>query len=197
MTIPSVTEIAGAIHSPAIRAVYEFWMRFWTTGRLPTFDDLDPAAIKEALPYLWVLRYERATDRFAYRVVGEEVNRFYGRNMSGQQVDLAMSADLAEVFSGRARRVVLDRQALHLVGKVYRLVGYDAFGERLYLPLAPSRNDDGGVIGATDARGHVIDERVLAATAGNIAAIRDGAYQAYDAAPRADAPAGAGTPGRP
>lgn len=183
-TLPSVTEISGGIQSPAVRVVYDFWMSFWTQGKLPTFDEVDPAAIKEALPYLWVLKYEQGADRFTYRIVGEEVNRFYRRNMSGQQVDIAMPADLAATFSGRARRVIQNQQALYLVGKVYRLAGYDAFGERIYLPLAPSRNDDGGVIGVTDARGHAIDERVLQETAGNITAIRDGAYQVYDAAPR-------------
>jgi hypothetical protein len=187
-TLPSVAEISGAIRSPAVRIVYDFWMSFWTTGRLPTFDQVDPAAIKAALPYLWVLKYERKTDRFTYRIVGEEVNRFYRRNMSGQRIDTAMPAELAAVFAGRGRRVIQDRQALHLVGKVYRLAGYDAFGERIYLPLAPARNDDGGVLGVTDARDHFIDERILQETAGNIAAIRDGAYQVYDAAARDDAP---------
>lgn len=183
-TPPSVTEISGAIRSPAVRGVYDFWMSFWTTGRLPTFDDVDPAAIKEALPYLWVLKFEQEADRFSYRIVGEEVNRFYRRNMSGQQIDIAMPADLAAIFKNRSRRVIQNRQALHLVGKVYRLAGYDAFGERVYLPLAPSRNDDGGVLGVTDARGHIIEEKILQETAGNILAIRDGAYQVYDAAPR-------------
>ena len=128
--VPSVAEISGAIRSPAVRVVYDFWMGFWTKGRLPTFDEVDPSAIKEALPYLWVIKYERATDRFAYRICGEEVNRFYRRNMSGLPVD-EMASDLAEVFKGRSRRVVQNRQALHLVGKVYRLAGYDAFGERI------------------------------------------------------------------
>ncbi|MBM3535156.1 MAG: hypothetical protein FJX60_19215 [Alphaproteobacteria bacterium] len=123
----------------------------------------------------------------AYLTVGDEVNRFYRRNLSGQQVDVVMSTELAETFKGRSRRVARNRQALHLVGKVYRLVGYDAFGERIYLPLAPSFNDDGGVLGVTDAREHIIHEQILQATAGNIAAIRDGAYQVYDAAPRSGA----------
>ena len=183
-TLPSVTEISGGIQSPAVRAVYDFWMSFWTKGRLPTFDEVDPGAIKAALPYLWVLKYEQGTDRFTYRIVGEEVNRFYRRNMSGTQIDVSMSADLAAAFAGRARRVVQNRQAMYLVGKVYHLAGYDAFGERIYLPPAPSRNDDGGVIGVTDARGHVINERVLQETDGKITAIRDGAYQVYDAAPQ-------------
>ncbi len=183
--LPLVGEISGAIRSPAVRIVYDFWMTFWTKGQLPTFDDVDPAAIKEALPYLWVLKYDQAADNFHYRIVGEEVNRFYRRNMSGLPVD-EMASDLAEVFKGRSRRVVQNRQALHLVGKVYRLAGYDAFGERIYLPLAPSRSDDGGVLGTTDARGHVVDEKILQETGGKILAIRDGAYQVFDAAPRAD-----------
>ena len=183
-TLPSVTEISGGIRSPAVRVVYDFWVSFWTNGRLPTFDEVDLTAIKEALPYLWVLKYEQAADRFTYRIVGEEVNRFYQRDLSGQQIDVAMPAELAATFKGRARRVVRSRHALYLVGKVYRLIGYDAFGERIYLPLAPSRDDDGGVIGVTDARGYAIDERVLQETAGNITAIRDGAYQVYNASAR-------------
>ena len=191
-TLPSVAEIAGAIRSPAVRAVYDFWMSFWTRGLLPSFDDIDPAAIKEALPYLWVIKVERAEDRISYRIAGEEINRFYPRNMSGQQVDSAMPADLAAVFKGRCRRVALNRHALHLVGKVYRLAGYDAFGERIYLPLAPSKNDDGGVLGATDVRGHIMDEKVFEETSGTVVAmIRDGAYEVYDASPRGDDQAGA------
>jgi hypothetical protein len=189
-TLPSVTEISGGIRSPAVRVVYDFWMSFWTRGKLPTFDDVNPAAIKEALPYLWVLKYDRREDNFTYRIVGEEVNRFYRRNMSGLPVD-EMPTDLAEVFKGRSRRVVQNRQALHLVGKVYRLAGYDAFGERIYLPLAPSRNDDGGVIGVTDARGHFVDEKILQETGGKITAIRDGAYQVFNGAPRDESRAGA------
>lgn len=188
--LPSVAEIAGGIRSPAVRTVYDFWMSFWTRGLLPSFDDVDPGAIREALPYLWVIKYERADDRFSYRIVGEEVNRFFRRNMSGAQVD-AMPVDLADVFKGRCRRVAENRQALHLVGKIYRLVGYDAFGERMYLPLAPSHSDDGGVLGVTDARGHFVDEKILQDTGGNIVAIRDGSYQVYDAAPRSESQGGA------
>jgi hypothetical protein len=197
VTAPSVREISARIRSPAARAAYEFWMSFWTAGRLPSFQDVDPAKVKKALPYLWVLKYDRASDRFAYRIAGEEVNSFFRRNMSGRPVDGSMPADLAAAFQARARRVVQTCCALHLVGKVYRSAGYEAVGERLYLPLAPSRADDGGVLGITDARGHDIDEQVLREVSGDLHVIRDGAYLVYDAALPDGAPAAGGTPTRP
>lgn len=187
MKPPSAAEVAGRLRSPAGRAIYTHWMAFWSTGRLPSFEDVDPAAIKGALPYLWVLRYDRGTDAFSYRIAGEEVNRFFGRNMSGRPVDGSMPADLAKAFQGRARRSLLQCCVLHLAGKVYRSAGYDALGERLFLPLAPSRNDDGGILGITDARGHEIDEQVLREVSGDLRVIRDGDYLVYDATPPAAA----------
>ncbi len=67
-------------------------------------------------------------------------------------------------------------------------------GERLFLPLAPSRNDDGGILGITDARGHEINEEVLREVSGDLCVIRDGDYLVYDATPPEAAPPAAVPP---
>lgn len=193
-----IREAIGRIRSPAVRAAFDFWFAFREQGRFPSFDDVDPAAIKEALPYLWVLRYDRASGRFTYRIAGEEINRFYRRNLSGKPVDGLMAPELAEAFQGRARRVIENACVLHLVGKVYRSAGYEAVGERIYLPLSPARNDDGGVLGITDARGHNIKDELLQKDATRaLHVIRDGDYLVYDAAIPVGAPPASGTPDRP
>ena len=197
MNAPPIADLAAAIRSPVVRSVYDFWMSRRSADRLPTFDDVDPAAIKAALPSLWVLRYDRAADAFAYRIAGEEINRFFRKNMSGRPVVGSMGDALAQAFEGRARRVCRDCRALHFIGKVYASSEYSAIGERLFLPLGPARNDDGGVLGITDARGHEIDARRLDEASGDLKVIRDGAYRVYDARPPAAAGPGHETPARP
>ena len=191
-------EVMSRIRSPAVRAAFDFWLAFREQGRFPSFDDIDPAAIKEALPYLWVLRYDRADGRFSYRIAGEEINQFYHRNLSGKPVDGVLAPELAEAFQGRARRVVENTCVMHLIGKVYRSAGYEALGERIYLPLSPARNDDGGVLGVTDARGHNINDELLQKNAaGALHVIRDGDYLVYDAALPDAVPPASGKPARP
>ena len=65
---------------------------------------------------------DKMVDADRVRPFGEEVNRFYRRNMSGQQVDIAMPAELAGTFAGRARRVIRNRHALYKSDPAIRAV---------------------------------------------------------------------------
>lgn len=148
---PSVREPKPRVASAVLGEVLTYWSGFFDRGVVPSFDDVEPWQIKRALPYIWIWRRDPETGRFVCRVCGEHVNYIFGRNISGRSVDEAMPATMASEAPARWRRLIDGRLANHLVGCVYHSADQQVPGERLILPLAPARNDDGGVLGVTDA----------------------------------------------
>ncbi len=149
--LPSIAELRERVASAVLGEVLTYWSSFYDRGVLPAFDDVEPWQIKKALPYVWIWRREVEADRFFCRVCGEHVNYIFGRNLSGKSCEEAMPSEMAAEAQARWRRLIDDRLAHHLTGCVYSYVGQRVMGERLILPLAPSRNDRGGVLGVTDA----------------------------------------------
>lgn len=150
-TLPSIGELRTRVASAVIGEVLDYWSSFFDRGVLPAFDDVEPWRIKAALPYVWIWRRSLDADRFFCRVCGEHVNYIFGRNVSGKAVDEVMPATMAAEAQARWRCLIDGRMAHHLVGCVYHYADQEVMGERLILPLAPSRNDRGGVFGVTDA----------------------------------------------
>jgi hypothetical protein len=148
--LPSIDDLAARVTSRVLGEALGYWRGFYDGGRLPAFDDIEPWRIKRVLPYLWIWRRDIETDRFACRVCGEHVNDVFGRNLSGRSVEEVMPPAMADEAQARWRRLIDRKLAHHLVGCVYNFVDRQVMGERLILPLAPSRNDRGGVLGVTD-----------------------------------------------
>jgi len=144
-------ELKVRVGSAVIGEVLAYWLGFFGRGVLPAFADVEPWQIKRALPYVWIWRRDHADDRFYCRISGEQVNYILGRNISGKAVEEVLPAAMATEAQARWRRLIDERLAHHLVGCVYDFADQQVTGERLILPLAPSKNDRGGVIGVTDA----------------------------------------------
>jgi hypothetical protein len=149
--LPTVRELRGRVGSAVLGEVLDYWFSFFERGVLPSFDDVEPWQIKRALPYVWIWRRDQADDRFYCRICGEQVNYIMGRNLSGKAVEEVLPPEMAVEAQNRWRRLIDERVAHHLVGCVYHFADRQVMGERLILPLGPSRNDRGGVIGVTDA----------------------------------------------
>ncbi len=150
-SLPNVRELRARVASAVLGEVLDYWTGFFDRGVVPSFDDVEPWQIKRALPYIWIWRRDRETGRFICRVCGEHVNYIFGRNISGKAVDEVMPAAMAVEAQARWRYLIDSRVAHHLVGCVYHYSDQQVMGERVILPLAPARNDCGGVLGATDA----------------------------------------------
>ncbi|MBM3548060.1 MAG: PAS domain-containing protein [Alphaproteobacteria bacterium] len=149
--LPTVLDLKARVGSAVIGEVFAYWATFFEKGSLPAFEDVEPWKIKRALPYVWIWRRDQADDRFYCRICGEQVNYILGRNISGKAADEVLPADMAAEAQARWRRLIDERLAHHLVGCVYNFADQQVMGERVILPLAPSRNDRGGVLGVTDA----------------------------------------------
>jgi PAS domain len=75
---------------PRIRRLYEYWQGARPgAGRLPGRQHIDPAAIRDLLPWLWMVDVERDPLRFRYRLLGTEQVHAMERDLTGRLLDEA------------------------------------------------------------------------------------------------------------
>lgn len=92
----SVSGSAGVIE-----ALHLYWQRLGA-GAPPQRDDIDPAAIKGLLPYLYIVKFERDPFRVRYLLTGTETDRWNGFSLTGRYVDEFLAAD----FHGANRKLL-------------------------------------------------------------------------------------------
>ncbi|MBK8161184.1 MAG: PAS domain-containing protein [Rhodospirillaceae bacterium] len=74
-------------NSEPLRQLLAYWRLKKGARMAPTRADIDPAEIKELLPYLGLVDIQRAPFRFQYRLAGTEITRGYGQEVTGQFLD--------------------------------------------------------------------------------------------------------------
>ena len=72
------------LSSETIRMVHGHWNAVRGSRRFPARGDIDPAAIKPALPYVMISEVHRNPLRIRYRLVGTEVVHFSGEDFTGK-----------------------------------------------------------------------------------------------------------------
>lgn len=138
---PSGEELATApppSADPRLRRLFLHWQAIHPgEGVLPGRQHIDPAAIPELLPFVWLADVYRDPLRFRYRLLGTEHAHVFGRDYTGSWLDEvhvnfagspAYPQYVAVVEEGRPayRR----GHTLIMLPKEYRSI------ERLLLPLA-------------------------------------------------------------
>ena len=104
---------------------------------------VDPTAIAPTLPYIWLCEFLPDEERFRMRLAGEEINKFYGRNISHAYFDEIADDRFRTTMVRRYRRVIEEPSIMHCAGHIYFANESRVVGERLGLPL---RADDGRVL---------------------------------------------------
>jgi hypothetical protein len=149
---------------PRLRRLYDYWLSLRpAAGGLPGRQHIDPAAIRDLLPWIWMVDVERNPLRFRYRLLGTEQVHAMERNFTGRFLDEAHPSFVASVsypqYVAAAERAEIGYRrgppVFHL-SKDYVAI------ERLLLPLAkdgatvdvlvaitvyfsPSRRDEAGL----------------------------------------------------
>lgn len=133
-------------------------LRHWAQGRplqngkpglMMPRSALQPAAIRDCLPNVWLYQHLPETDDFLCTLAGEKVNQAWGHSLMGKR--------LSEVLPGAmARRVPpLYRQMLRIPAlqvsrrRITPADGVAQSAERLILPLARDDGKPYGVFGMT------------------------------------------------
>lgn len=128
-------------------------LRHWAMQRkgapMPRRSDIDPQAIRECLPQVWIYRYKPDLDEFVCSLSGEAVNEAWGHSLIGKTLADIMPAADAAVVRERYRQVIAapgiqlsERQIAPAERSTKQAV-------RLILPLADDSGSPYGVIGMT------------------------------------------------
>jgi hypothetical protein len=120
-----------------VRALYEYWNGLRGDRTMPSRQDIDAAAIPKLLPY--IIMYTVVADGGGYtvRLVGEEVVRFVGRNMTGHAAGSIMEPPAAELIIKILDAVATEREPKFRAGKAHWHPerAYSDF-EACFLPLS-------------------------------------------------------------
>jgi hypothetical protein len=127
-------------HSTALRQFYRYWDGKRGGRALPLKADIDPAEIKDVLPYVILSEVYDAPLRVRYRLVGTEIVRLRGREFTGKWLDEVPWNPLFLERLLREYRVLIDeRRPLLGADDLYSAGGPRAAYEWGMFPLS----DDG------------------------------------------------------
>ena len=143
---------AGAlpkINDHRLRLLLNHWLDRRGDEAVPLRSAIDPAALAPALPAIWICEYVPDVGRFRTRLAGEDINRFYGRNIAQTYFEDIAAEPFLSTIIRRYRRIIEEPAIMYLTGHIYLANESRVVGERLGLPL---RTEDGRitqVIGAS------------------------------------------------
>jgi hypothetical protein len=129
--------------APKLQALYDDCLSIHPDGGgLPGRRHLDPIDIPELLPNIWMVDVKRGaqTDaglRFRFRLVGTEIVKFTGRDMTGFWLDQVYpDYEHSEAFRNHKAVAESGRPGYRKSGVISNPTRHHIEAERLYLPLA-------------------------------------------------------------
>ena len=137
-----VDAVLPRIHSPKISAVLKYWLSLRKGERLPASADIDPAAIKSALPHVMITGISYDPFRVLYRLVGTEIVRWARFDFTNRYADELIFQDDGRDWTDYYRAVVTARQPAFGVTDWAESEGPPYWAEFLICPLS----DDGETI---------------------------------------------------
>jgi PAS domain len=124
---------------PRLQRLHDYWKRVHPASGLPGRQHVDPLAIPDLLPNLWLLDVERDPFRLRYRLVGTRITELSGRELTGLFLDEAHphATEIPDFFR-RFRAVVETGQPSWRRGVPTLYLHHKDFTtiERAALPLA-------------------------------------------------------------
>lgn len=120
-----------------LRRLGAYWQQLRGERAMPVRGDLEPWAIPDLLPNLWLWRVEPAARTFYLRLCGDRINRLLGYWRRDSELGEAAPAHVASLLRGRYERVAFEPAVMRARG--YALLGrahaVRVRAERLVLPL--------------------------------------------------------------
>jgi hypothetical protein len=140
-----------------VRLVFAHWRSLLRGTALPDRHALDPAAIKAALPYVWICDEEAdGRVRFCLRLAGEEVNRLFGESVRRRYIDRIFAPTVGDEVVEKFRSVLDDRALVWTIGPFFAAAPAGPSGECLVMPL---RNGEArrAVLGITVPKSDIVE----------------------------------------
>jgi hypothetical protein len=102
-----ISEDRSAWH-PLVRRFYDYWLSVAPPGRLPGRQNIRPEDLIPLLPRLWMVEVHRNPLRFRYRLVGTEIVRSVGRELTGGWLDEVQPEVVANAMAHDRYRFVAE-----------------------------------------------------------------------------------------
>jgi hypothetical protein len=136
------------INSARLKCVLAHWQEMRGNQLMPVWQDIRPAAIKAALPYVWSFQYDPAQDEFIGGLAGDEIQRLLKGPIKNFSFRHIHGADMHLI--ARAKQVLLRPAIFVGRGLLFRKRERQCYGERIMLPFAGRPDRPGGIFGVTD-----------------------------------------------
>ena len=107
----SEQELQSRIRSPKVQLVFRYWRDRRNDRDFPRRSDIDPAAIRGALPHITVTQISYNPFRVLYRLVGTEVARWSKQDFTNQYADELVFQDDDRDWTDYYRQVVEQKTA--------------------------------------------------------------------------------------
>jgi hypothetical protein len=137
-----VDALLPRIHSAKIPVVLKHWLALRNGGRLPASADIDPAAIKTALPHVMITGISYDPFRVLYRLVGTEIVRWARFDFTNRYADELIFQDDGRDWTDYYRAAVAARRPAFGVTDWAESGGPPYWAEFLICPLS----DDGETV---------------------------------------------------
>lgn len=119
------------IRSGILRQLLRYWDEKRGDRRAPARDDIDPADLIEALPYVFLIDVLAQPRRFRVRLMGTLLGEWCGRDHTGRYVD-----EIAEQAIGALQELVTTWRPWRLIAELGRSPASTKLYELLALPLS-------------------------------------------------------------
>lgn len=139
------------VEQPMLRRLGSYWQQLRGDRPMPSRGDLQPWAIPDLLPSLWMWRVESEPRSFHLRHCGDRINRLLGHWRRGVELGEAAPADVVPLLRSRYERVAFGPAAMRARGYVLlgRTEGVRVPAERLVLPLGSGGEAAEDLLGIT------------------------------------------------
>lgn len=135
-------------HTAALRGLYRYWQELRGKGALPSRADIDPVRIPDVLQNIGLFDVEEAPRRYRIRLMGMQIVRWYGCDLTGRYLDEIDFGDRPVFTFALLDQVVEQRVAGHMTGEYTKQDGRTIRYERLFMPLSNEGTRVDMVIGA-------------------------------------------------
>ncbi len=140
-------DVPVAFHYAATQRLAAWWSETRGAADMPRKDALEPLAIPDLLPFLWINEHDAANGCFVYRLVGEEIRARYETPLKDRRLAEIFDPTTATRIQETMSRVVTAPCAYHHLGAIYEARDRVGFGERLLLPLGSGAGPGTHVLG--------------------------------------------------
>ena len=140
-----VRHTSPEIRETLVQTVFDHWTSIRRHNGVPFRKDIDPIALRAALPYVWIA--EKCSDRREYiiRLSGEKVNDAWGKNLAQLSLREFLSDERVSLAEDRWDFVLSEGCVLH--GFSPDRKGIPDTVERLIAPLSNDENQIDCILG--------------------------------------------------